>query len=173
MVERLDVGGLRFVVTYGQGAHTIERAYIYINSPGMPFYQYWLKGYTDAYGVLNISNLPTGTNKYIVSKPGYNSKSGSIVVIGGVSITVSVDLIPSLSLGTVMVGNLDIVSNPPGACIYIDDVVQNAVTPVSIAEVPEGDHLLILTKDGYADYNTLATVESGRTTTISANLEPV
>ncbi len=170
MVERLDVGGLHFVVTYGQGAHTIQRAYVYINSPGMPFYQYWLKGYTDAYGVLNVPNLPTGTNRYIVSKPGYNSASGSIVVIGGVGITVSIDLIPSLSLGTVMVGNLNIVSNPPGACIYIDNIAQDAVTPVTIADVPEGDHILVLTKDGYTDYNTLATIVSGQTTTISADL---
>ena len=170
MVTGSDVGGIRFIITYGGGLHTIQGAKVYINSPGMPFYRYIYVGSTDAYGVLYVPNLPIGNNKYQVSKTGYRAVTGTAVIIGGQMTYVNIDMVPTLSLGAVNVGNLNIVSNPPEACICIDEAVQNATTPVTIADVPEGDYTLILTKDGYNDYITLVTITNGQTTTISADL---
>ncbi len=174
MVEGLDVGGIRYVITYGNGAYTIQGAKIYMNYPGLPFYTYMYMGATDAYGVLNVPNIPTGTSKYMVSKTGFVTATGSLVVVGGHTTYKSIDMVQSLSMSALATGgSLNIVSNPAGACISIDEAVQNTTTPVTIADIPQGDHVLILSKDGYSDYNTLITIVNGQTTTISANLIPL
>lgn len=164
------IGGIRFVVTYGNGAYTIQGANVYLNSPGMKYYLWSYKGYTDQYGVLNVPNVPVGTNKYMISKTGFTTATGSLQVYEGMTTVANIDMVQSLSLESLSTGNLSIVSNPPGACVYIDDIAQVISTPLTISDIPEGDHVLTLTKDGYEDYHTLATIISGQTITITADM---
>ena len=169
MVEA--VGAIIFYVK--SGATPVAEAKVYMNSPGMPIYEYLYKGYTNAYGSLGVWNLPIGTNKYMISKTGYNTATGAVVVYANVGTNVNVDMVRTLSIGTTIVGNLNIISNQPGACVYINDALQDMSTPVTIADLPEGNYAITLAKDGYNDYFTLATITGGQTATISANLVPL
>ncbi len=168
MIESLDIGAVHFSVT--SGATPIAGARVYVQSPGMPIYQWSYKGNTSQYGILDVWNLPAGVNSYMISATGYTTVRGTVNVIGGRSTTLNVNMIRSLS--TLAVGSLNIVSNPPDACVCIDDAPQYVTTPITIAEIPVGDHMLILSKDGYVDYTTPVTIVSDQTTTISANLTP-
>ena len=168
MVDSLDIGAVHFSIT--SGGTPVARARVYIQSPGMPIYQWSYKGYTSQYGVLDTWNLPAGVNSYMVSATGYTMVRGKVNIIGGRSTTLNVNMVRSLS--TLAVGSLNIVSNPPDACVCIDDAPQYVTTPITIEEIPVGDHMLILSKDGYVEYTTLVTILSGQTTTISANLTP-
>lgn len=163
-------GAITFYVR--SGTSPVPGAKVYINSPGMPIYQYIYKGYTSTYGVLSVPYLPAGTNRYMVSKIGYNVASGSTTVYDGRSVTVNVNM--TISLSTIgSIGSLSIMSNPPGACVYINDSLQEMPTPVVINDMPEGDYVLTLVKEGYNDYITLITIVRGQTTTISTDLIPI
>ena len=73
-------------------------------------------------------------------------------------------------LGT---GSLEVISTPPGASIYIDDVLQPGTTPSTIIDIIEGPHNITITMPGFNDYTTPVIVEPGVTTTIPiANLVP-
>jgi hypothetical protein len=167
MTESLDIGSIRFVVTSGAA---IAGASIYIQPPGISW-QWIYKGYTDSYGALNVLNLTTGVNKYAVSKAGYATATGSVTVIGGRITLANVHMTHSLSeIGMSAVGNLSIMSNVPDVKLYIDDVLQNATTPIIIEGVPTGSHMIVVTKDGYNDYITCVTISAEMTESISADL---
>ena len=163
------IGAITFYVT--SGATPIVGAKAYMNSPGMPIWQYIYKGTTDQYGVLRLWDLPVGLNKYMISATGYKTVSGQTTVVEGHNIDININMVRTLSLATMaMAGSLTVTSNPSGACVYLNDVLQNMTTPVTIADLPDGDHSLVLTKDGYDDYITMVTITSGQVTTVSVNL---
>ena len=161
MIETLEQGGIRFYTG-------VAGARVYINSPGMPIWQYIFKGYTDATGVFNIS-VPVGTNKYMISKTGYKTASGSVMVYDGETSIVYVNMVTLSAMDTIMIGNLEIIS-PAGAVVYINDSIQQMFTPVTITDLPQGDYVLTLVKND-REYTTFATVVTNITSTISINLE--
>jgi len=52
---------------------------------------------------------------------------------------------------TATAGTLAISSNPPGATVYIDNVVKG-ITPVTLTDTATGSHTLLLRRSGYDDY---------------------
>lgn len=55
---------------------------------------------------------------------------------------------------------------------YINESIQELPTPVTIQDLPEGDYVLRLSKDGYEDLITLVTIMRRQTAIMTANVTP-
>lgn len=68
-------------------------------------------------------------------------------------------------------GTLVINSNPAGATIFVGGEDTEAVTPAQF-DAPEGTYAISLVLEGYQEWTTNASVQSGQTTTVNADLVP-
>jgi PKD repeat protein len=70
---------------------------------------------------------------------------------------------------TATAGTLSITSTPPGAIVFIDNVVKG-VTPVTLTDTATGSHTLLLTRTGYEDYTRSFMTEPSSPATIGVTL---
>ena len=68
-------------------------------------------------------------------------------------------------------GTLSVASVPSGANVYIDNAYKG-LTPVDLNAIPNGNHLLLIKRDGYKDYSRTVVV-MGDTQPVTAALVPV
>ncbi len=113
-----------------------------------------------------ITNLSTGSHTYAIRLTGYSDATGTVTVIANQTVTVSVTLIS-------IQGSISFSSTPPGADIYIDNILQTSKTPATITSVSAGNHSYMLRLTGYDDATGTVTVVAGQTATVSATLTPV
>lgn len=68
-------------------------------------------------------------------------------------------------------GSLAVISNIPGARITVDGKTDASwVTPFTIPSLPAGNHSILVVKEGYAVFQRNIAIDSGRATTLSAQL---
>lgn len=164
-----STGTIKFVARYG--GSPIVGAKIYTSTNRISWYY---RGYTNSVGTLMASGLPTGINYYMASATGYNAANGSGNVPANSFIEIDIYMSKSLSISSAdMMGNITVISSPEGACVYINDVIQEIPTPVAIEDLPEGDYILRLTKDGYEDLITPVTIIKGQTMEITLYMIPI
>lgn len=72
-----------------------------------------------------------------------------------------------------LTGTIQVTSTPTGAKVFLDGTDKGLMTNCSLTNVSAGNHVIKLTKDGYADYQASATVTGGQTTNFSATLTAV
>lgn len=162
-----EAGAVKFYVRSGMSPLPGAGIYTSVNR-----YTWYYRGFTDSVGVLMVLGLPMGLNYYMVSKTGYSVANGSVNVPSSGGVEVDVYLTKTLSaLSADAMGNLDITSNPEGAQIYINGDVLNTITPVTITNLPEGEYILELAKDGYQS-TTVVRIERGQTAIMTASLSP-
>lgn len=114
-----------------------------------------------------IMGYNPGIHIYRLTYPEYIDATGTFEIISDQ--TISLDVV--LTLAT---GSLDISSTPPGASIYIDDILQSeVVTPTILTGILPGTHTYKLTLTGYQDKIGNFDVTDSLTTTISETLEPM
>lgn len=70
-------------------------------------------------------------------------------------------------------GNLEVNSNPPGASITLNGQPTGRTTPYTFTDLPIGDVTILLRRGGYLDLTHIATVEGGKTTSVTLNLVPL
>ncbi len=63
---------------------------------------------------------------------------------------------------------LSVTSNPPGALVFIDNVIKGR-TPLTLTDTAIGDHRITITLDGYEEYTRNIVVESVTPLTIAAS----
>lgn len=164
-----STGTIKFVARYG--GQPLAGVKIYTSTNRITWYP---RGTTNSVGVLMALGLPAGMNYWMASEVGYNSASGSGNVPANGGIEIDIYMTKSLSVAsTDMVGNMTVISNPEGACVYINDVIQQMNTPITVTDLPEGDYVLCLTKDGYEDFITPVSIIKGQTAEITVSLIPV
>ena len=159
-----STGAIKFIVRYGSTPLAGAKCYTSQNQ-----ITWWFKGTTDSIGVLMALGVPSGLEYWMVSATGYNIARGSTNVPAGGGVQLDVYMTRSLSMASAT-GSLSVISNPAGACVYINEVIQENPTPVTIADLPSGDYVLRFFKDGYEDLITPVTIISGQTAEISVNL---
>ncbi len=71
-----------------------------------------------------------------------------------------------------VIGNINFVSSPSGAYIFLDNILQAGITPATITSVPAGSHSYLLRLSGYNDAVGTVTVIAGQTVNVSATLAP-
>jgi len=164
MTESL-AGSIRFLVR--SGTSPLPGAGIWTSINRMTWYY---RGYTDSVGSLIVMDAPLGLNYYIVSKTGYNIATGSTNVPLSGGIQLNVYLTKSLSVMSAdTMGSLKIASDPEGAQVYINGGILETITPVTITNIPEGDYVLELAKDGCRSA-TMVRIDRGQTAILTASL---
>lgn len=78
---------------------------------------------------------------------------------------------PQGALPATGTGTLSVVTDPPGAALFIDDVTWGA-SPASIPNLPAGSHTLRLEKAGYQTMRVPIVLTDGKTAEYSLNLIP-
>ena len=67
-------------------------------------------------------------------------------------------------------GSILVTSDPAGAAVWLDGEDASKVTPITLEDVPAGDHVITLKFNGYADASMPVAVVSGETATVSLAL---
>jgi hypothetical protein len=126
-------------------------------------------GQTAGNGVLSINNVRNGDHTIRVEMVGYQPYSTTVNVQVSTVSDVLATLVPIP--GHTTTGTVSVTSTPSGANVFIDNVLRG-VTPLTLADIPAGSHLILLRLDGYKDYTTTQQVNAGATNTITAALNP-
>lgn len=147
------------------------------------------------YGTLSIASSPSGANVYLddkfrgtttqiisgltpgayfieLTKPGYQDYTATVRAYSGQVTSVSPTLVPVQSPTA---GALSVTSNPSYAAVYLDGNYEGQTapgTPLVISAVTAGSHTVTVRLSGYKDSVSTVTVNSGQTTTVSAELTP-
>jgi hypothetical protein len=110
------------------------------------------------------SNLAAGTHTVIFTKPGYIEETRKVEAAAGKSVTVSVQLNPTIS--SVMV-----TSTPSGANIWIDGKDTGKTTPAAVV-LEKGQHSVTVRKQGFKEVSTTEVLAEGQTLNYSPVLLP-
>lgn len=111
------------------------------------------------------TKLSSGQHSYKLVAPKYITKTGVIEILDEkVTLDLALEAV-SLKEPVRAFGSLDISSgNISGASIYIDGVKNSATTPDVISNLPAGDHIITLVKDGYKSVDFTVTIAANETT---------
>ena len=116
-----------------------------------------------------IPNLTPGGHTYKLTLSGYEDKTGAYTIIAGQTTSV-IDKLIQTPPGP---GSLNILSTPPGAEIFIDNVDQGKITSTIIEGVSQGYHTYKLTLAGYYELIGVFNIISGQTTNLSLTMTPL
>jgi hypothetical protein len=150
-------GGSLFITSTPSGAA------VFMNSDA--------KGTTPA----TLTGIVPGTYTVLLKKSGYPDYTTSTAIIAGQVTTINADLTkgpqaaatnaPAVTATTAPVpgeGSLSVSTTPQGAQVFIDGVVRG-MTPATIPGLPAGQHTVLLTLDGYQEFNTTVSIPDGKT----------
>ncbi len=146
------------------------------------------------YGTLSVTTYPSNAQVYVdgdykgtsprtvgglsqdahileITMPGYEEWSNTFQIHSNqvTYVTATLKAIPNPTTGSVSV-----TSNPAYASVYLDGVYHGQTepgTPLNINGVAAGTHTVKVTLSGYQDSVTSVTVNSGQTSTVTANLQ--
>jgi hypothetical protein len=119
-----------------------------------------------------VGNLAAGSHTVTLKKAGYQTWSTQYTVFSGQTTYVNAQLTPVSNPST---GDLEVISSPSGAAVYVDTDFRGSTTPGSPLDVVTlfpGTHTVVLKKSGYNDYTTTANIRAGQTARVSVTLVP-
>lgn len=117
----------------------------------------YLNGELFGFLPLNTHSPPSGSVRIDVEKTGYESRSVTKNIPSNQTTNVEINLVP-IGGGEEEEFTISILSQPDGAKIYIDGDREGTTDNRDIP-VDEGEHDLLLTLDGFEDYETTFTVD--------------
>ena len=133
-----------------------------------------------------IKNVDTKTHSLKISIEGYEDWTTEIseeswsevpVVQGKYILNISAKLVKrkeEITKNTANIyGSIFVQSNPSSAQVWLDSIKQSRYTPMTISEVPPGQHSLKMTLSDYMDWQKIFNVEAGKTAEINAILLPL
>ena len=109
-----------------------------------------------------ITPLSVGTHAYKLTYSGYVDATGSFAVVANTVTPVSVTLIQK--------GDVLISSTPVGASIYINNIIQDSVTPATITGLAPGLYHYKLDLRSYREATGTFTITPGGTATVTVTL---
>jgi hypothetical protein len=86
-----------------------------------------------------------------VTKEGYRDATAEVTIAYNETATLHLDLVEAA-------GSIAVTSEPTGAAIWLDGTDTGRTTNALLENVPAGDHVVTLKKDGYADASKTVTV---------------
>jgi eukaryotic-like serine/threonine-protein kinase len=131
-----------------------------------------------AHGVTpaELRDFAPGTYKVRVMRDGYEAAERRVTLTSSRPVeTVNVTLThlppPPPPVATGGSGTLRVESLPSGASVYLDGRLVGT-TPLSVSDVPSGQHAVRLELTGYTPWETSATVTAGADNRVAGSLEP-
>ena len=98
------------------------------------------------------------------------SYSQTAVVTAGKVTTVQATMVPVSPGPTPHTnGQITVRSSPSGANIYLDNSYRG-LTPLTLVDIPQGSHAIILKLNGYQDWQSSVNVPAGSSTDVSGTL---
>jgi hypothetical protein len=124
-------------------------------------------GVTPVSGSLKLNAIAAGNHAVLLSLAGYQPYSTTASVTANTVTEVSAILQPvSSTTGT---GGLTVTSTPSQANLFIDNKFVG-LTPLTLNDIPAGNHVVTLQLEGYGDYTVTTPVNTGAVSTVSAAL---
>ena len=132
-----------------------------------------LKGNIGPDGSLTLQSVPSGNHIFKVSATGYNDWINTVYIQPNYQNRITATLTPIGPSPTPFqsTGGLNIVSSPPGAETFVDNLYRG-YTPATLTDLYPGQHSVMLKYTGYVDYSTTVTVNSGQTTPVAITMSP-
>jgi hypothetical protein len=113
---------------------------------------------------LILEGLEPGTYNVTFSRFGYTQKTLPVTVEAGMRAEIAVTLIPAT-------GSLCITTSPGGGRLMLDGA-DAGISPVTLTNIPAGNHTITAAKEGYAPEEQAVRVIAGQTVTADLVLEP-
>jgi hypothetical protein len=121
-------------------------------------------------GVFDINQLTPGSYTLRLTLPDYQPSTQTVLVQNGIINDIHASLSPAApGPQPDTTGQLTIRSNPSGANIYLDNAYKG-ITPISLENIPQGSHAVILKMNGYQDWQSSVNVAAGSSTDVSGML---
>lgn len=114
-----------------------------------------------------VDNIPEGEYTVKLELEGYEIEYEQVVVDYNEVMYVDISLTAVIE----DTGSINIMSDPIGANIYLNDVYTGMETPAVLLNVQLGHHLVTLKKDGYDNNINSVYVEADKTSNIDVELE--
>lgn len=112
-----------------------------------------------------VRNIPAGYHTVTVKKYGYHDLSQKVLIRDQQLTKVS------LTLAEKEKGNLEVISVPAGASVYLNNTLKGA-TPLLVQSLPEDKYGVRITAKGYKTFSASARIYGRKTETINAQLVP-
>jgi hypothetical protein len=121
---------------------------------------------------LYVTQLPPGTYSLRLVMPDYEPAARSAEVRAGTINDLPVDMVPATpGPSPDTTGQLGVGSSPQGATIWLDNKFRG-ITPMVLADIPEGSHAVTLKMDGYRNWDSTVNVAAGTYAEVSGTLTP-
>ncbi|HWS21432.1 MAG TPA: PEGA domain-containing protein, partial [Methanoregula sp.] len=119
---------------------------------------------------LYVTQLKPGSYAVRVTLAGYQIYSQTAAITAGKVSTVQANLV-AVSPGPTPYTNGQVIvrSSPSGANIYLDNAYRG-LTPLTLVDIPQGSHAIILKLNGYQDWQSSVNVVAGSSTDVSGTL---
>jgi hypothetical protein len=127
-------------------------------------------GTTISSTALYVTQLKPGSYSVRVTLAGYQIYSQTAGITAGKVTTVQANMVPVSPGPTPYTnGQITVRSNPSGANIYLDNAYRG-LTPLTLVDIPQGSHAIILKLNGYQDWQSSVNVVAGSSTDVSGTL---
>jgi len=127
-------------------------------------------GLTPSGDYFDLTSLVPGYHSILLRQTDYQDFTQRVYVSGGGVATVNAKLTPIVPGPTPDVtGQIVAASVPPGAEFYLDNVYRG-ITPLTLADIPAGSHVVTMKEAGYTDNVQTVTVIGGQSTAVAATL---
>jgi hypothetical protein len=128
------------------------------------------RGQTPYTGSLDITSILQGTHTILVRQQDYQDYTQAVYVRGGEVVTITAVLIPVAPAPQPdTTGQIIVVSTPAGAELFLDNTFRG-ITPVTLADIPAGSHVVTARQAGYTDASQTVTVIGGQSTPVALAL---
>src|SRR5665648_377172 len=120
---------------------------------------------------MNLDRITPGQHHIRFAMAGYQDWSEDVSVSPSRTTTVSANLVPIPEYGT---GSLSIYCNEDGANIYLDGNYQRRTSArqvVELKDIKQGNHELMITKEGYLDWVSTIMVTAHQTQSVDTYLD--
>jgi hypothetical protein len=130
------------------------------------------KGTTISSSALYVTQLAPGSYTVRVTLAQFQPYTVTAVVKAGIVYDIRANMVPLTPGPTPDTnGQITVRSSPSGANIYLDNVYRG-LTPLTLVDIPQGSHAIILKMNGYQDWQSSVNVLAGSSTDVSGTISP-
>jgi hypothetical protein len=120
----------------------------------------------------DLNQLTPGTYTLKLTLPDYQPYTQTIIVSEGMVYDTHVIMVPVTPGPTPdTTGEILVRSSPSGANIYLDNAYRG-ITPLTLVDIPQGSHAIVLKMNGYQNWQSSVNVQGGIVTDLSGTLSP-
>jgi hypothetical protein len=130
------------------------------------------EGTTSSSSALYVTQLKPGSYTVRLTMPDYQAYTETAAVRDGIIYDIHAIMVPVTPGPTPdTTGQINVGSTPTGASIYLDTTYRG-ITPLTLANIPQGSHSITLKINGYQDWTSSVNVVAGSYTQVSGVLNP-